>query len=80
LLLTGDKPALYKQAREGYMITALEGDGGPEDFIHSERFVLVDKDGQIRGYYDGTSQEDTQKLIKDIERLLVSYVVPMKEK
>jgi len=80
LLLTGDKVELYKQAREGYMITALEGDGGPEDFIHSERFVLVDKEGHIRGFYDGTSAEDTQKLIKDIERLLVSYVVPMKKK
>lgn len=80
LLLTGDKRALYQQAREGYMITALEGDGGPDDFIHSERFVLVDKEGHIRGYYDGTSEEDIQKLIKDIERLLVSYVVPMKDK
>jgi protein SCO1 len=78
LLLTGDKPALYQQAREGYMITATQGDGGVNDFIHSERFVLIDKEGRIRGYYDGTSAVETQKLIKDIERLLVSYVVPMK--
>lgn len=80
LLLTGGKVDLYRQAREGYMITATEGDGGANDFIHSEKLVLIDKEGRIRGYYDGTSAEDTEKLIKDIERLLVSYVVPMKKK
>ena len=80
LLLTGPKKELYDQARKSYMITATEGDGGPDDFIHSERLVLVDKELRIRGFYDGTSKEETDKLIKDIERLLVSYLVPMKSK
>lgn len=80
LLLTGDKTKLYEQARKSYLITATEGDGGPEDFIHSEKFVLIDKEGRIRGFYDGTSEEDVQQLISDTERLLVSYVVPMKDK
>lgn len=80
LLLTGPKKELYDQARKSYLITAIEGDGGPDDFIHSEKLVLVDKELRIRGFYDGTSKEDTEKLIKDIERLLVSYLVPMKTK
>lgn len=80
LLLTGPKDKLYEMARKSYMITALEGDGGPDDFIHSEKFVLIDKELRIRGYYDGTSKEETDKLIADMERLLVSYLVPMKSK
>lgn len=79
-LLTGDKPALYELARKGFMITATEGDGGPNDFIHDNKFVLIDREKRIRGYYDGTSEEDTDRLIKDIEKLLVSYVIPHKEK
>lgn len=80
LLLTGEKKALYDQARYGYFVTTTVGDGGPHDFIHSERLILVDKEGRIRGYYDGTSDESVQQLIDDTKLLLVSYVVPRKEK
>lgn len=79
-LLTGDKPAIYDLARKGFMVTATEGDGGPNDFIHDNKFVLIDKDKRIRGYYDGTSSEDTDRLIKDIQKLLVSYIIPHKDK
>ncbi|MDI3320826.1 SCO family protein [Pinibacter soli] len=68
-LLTGDKKELYRLARKGFYITATEGDGGPEDFIHSDRLVLMDKDQFIRGYYDGTSDKDIQLLINDIKKL-----------
>lgn len=78
-LLTGEKKALYDMARYGYFITALQGDGGPNDFIHSEKLVVVDKEGRIRGYYDGTSDADVDQMIKDIQKLLVSYIVPMKQ-
>lgn len=78
-LLTGDKKELYKQARYGYFITALQGDGGPSDFIHSEKLVLIDKEGRIRGYYDGTKEAAVDQMIKDIQTLLVSYIVPMKK-
>jgi protein SCO1/2 len=43
-----------------------EGDGGDDDFIHSQLFALIDKDKHIRGFYDGTNSEDIAKLIKDI--------------
>jgi protein SCO1/2 len=79
-LLTGEKKALYDQARFGYFITALQGDGGPADFIHSEKLVLVDKEGLIRGFYDGTSDSAVDNMMKDIRLLLVSYIVPMKPK
>ena len=79
-LLTGDKKKLYDQARFGYFITALQGDGGPNDFIHSEKLVLVDKEGLIRGYYDGTSDSVVDKMMTDVQLLLVSYIVPMKPK
>lgn len=79
-LLTGEKKALYHQARYGYFITADKGDGGPNDFIHSQHVVLVDKDLRIRGYYDGTDKIAVKQLTKDIEKLLVSYIVPKSKK
>lgn len=72
-MLTGDKKALYDQARYGYLISALEGDGGPDDFIHSEKLVLVDKDKRIRGFYDGTDTKDVTRLMNEIEVLKFEY-------
>jgi protein SCO1/2 len=68
-LLTGDKKEIYKLARNGFMIVATDGDGGPDDFIHSEKLVLIDKHRRIRGYYDGTSQKEVSNLIFDIKKL-----------
>jgi protein SCO1/2 len=68
-LVTGNKPALYKQARESYMLDAAEGDGGVDDFIHTENFALVDPSKNIRGYYDGTDSVAIGQLIKDIALL-----------
>ncbi len=78
-LLTGDKKELYKQARNGYFITADQGDGGPMDFIHDKHLVLIDKTRRIRGYYDGTDSASVNQMVKDIQTLLVSYIVPMKK-
>jgi len=71
--VTGEKPILYEQARKGYFITATEGDGGPEDFVHSEKLVLVDKNQIIRGYYDGTDSTDVNQLMIDIKILELEY-------
>ena len=71
--LTGDKKQLYDMARKGYFVTATEGDGGPDDFVHTQNFVLVDKYRQIRGYYDGTSSSEMEKLYKDILLLKEEY-------
>ena len=69
LFLTGDKKHLYELARKGYLLNAEEGDGGPDDFIHTQNFALIDKHGHIRGYYDGTDSVEVSRLIQDIRVL-----------
>ena len=69
-LLTGDKPQIYHLARASYFSVLDEGGNGDEnDFIHTENFVLVDKRGRLRGFYDGTSAEDVDRLIADLKIL-----------
>jgi len=41
--------------------------------IHTENFMLIDKEKQIRGFYDGTNSEEINRLLKDIEILKKSY-------
>lgn len=71
--VTGDKKQIYDLARNSYFITAMQGNGGPDDFIHSEKVVLIDKEKRIRGYYDGTVHEDISKLMDDIQVLKLEY-------
>ena len=68
-LFTGDKKEIYKLARNSFMLVATDGDGGPDDFIHSENLVLVDKQKRIRGYYAGTNDKEVNQLIRDIKKL-----------
>lgn len=71
--LTGDKPEIYRLARKSYFTVLDEGDGGMQDFIHTENFVLVDREKRLRGYYDGTKQKEIDRLIEDIEILYREY-------
>ena len=73
--VTGDKKELYDIARKGYLLNALEGDGGPDDFIHSEMFILVDKEKHIRGIYDGTNTKEVNELLDDIKVLIAEYYI-----
>lgn len=68
-LLTGDKKTIYDLAKTGYLVNALEDDGTPEGFLHSELFLLIDAKGRIRGMYDGTDKAQVQKLIGDVKVL-----------
>lgn len=68
-LITGDKPSLYRLARNGFRLIATEGDGGPTDFIHSDQLVLLDGQSRIRGYYEGTDAAAVDMLIHDIKQL-----------
>jgi len=70
---TGSKKHIYELARKSYFAVLDEGNGDENDFIHTEQFVLVDKDRRIRGYYDGTEKEDMTKLKKDIVLLKEEY-------
>lgn len=72
-LVTGDKKQIYELARKSYLAVKTDGDGGPFDMIHTENFMLIDKKKQIRGFYDGTSQEEIDRLLDDIEVLKEEY-------
>jgi len=72
-ITTGAKTHIYELARKSYFAFLDEGNGDENDFIHTEQFVLVDKEKRIRGYYDGTEKEDMEKLKKDIVLLKEEY-------
>ncbi|MDX1365640.1 MAG: SCO family protein [Arenibacter latericius] len=68
-ITTGDKKHIYDLARKSFFAAVDEGDGGFQDFIHTPNFVLVDKQKQIRGIYNGTLDEEVKRLMKDIDLL-----------
>ena len=71
-LVTGDKKQIYELARKSYL--AVEDSSFNDfDMIHTENFMLIDKEKQIRGFYDGTNSEEINRLLKDIEILKQSY-------
>ncbi|MFT5243502.1 MAG: protein SCO1/2 [Psychroserpens sp.] len=65
-ITTGDKKHIYELARQSYFAVVEQGDGGLQDFIHTPNFILIDKEKQIRGIYDGTNDQDIERLIDDI--------------
>lgn len=76
--LTGPKKELYTMARKSYLIVPDEADpnfehGGESDFLHTENFVLIDPDGRIRGFYDGTNPEEINELFRDVYDLQKEY-------
>jgi protein SCO1 len=68
--LTGPKSAIYKLSHDGFKLAV--SDGGDERGIpvHSTRMVLVDRHGQIRGYYDAAEADAVTKLLADANHLL----------
>jgi protein SCO1/2 len=73
-LLRGDKNVVWKMAEEGFKVPVVytpEGGAGNE-FTHTEKMVLVDADGKIRGFYNGLDKENMDSLYNSIARLLVS--------
>ena len=67
--LTGEKKAIYKLARKSYFTCLEEGDGGMQDFIHTENVALVDGMGRLRGFYDGTDETAVNQLVEDVRLL-----------
>ena len=68
--LTGDGKAIQELANQGFHLAAATPQGGAEEqIIHSNRFVLVDRHANIRGYYDGTDEEAVKKLLTDLKNL-----------
>ena len=68
--LTGDRTTLYNLSSNGFKLAVDDSQGNEQEPItHSTRFVLIDKDAQIRGYYSGTEDADLKKLIQDAQSL-----------
>lgn len=86
--VTGQKDSLYSAAFQ-YLSSAMEDSLAPGGFLHTEYFVLVDKDGQLRsriddegnmiGVYDGTDMQQVNNLIDDIKVLMAEYRLELKE-
>ena len=78
--LTGEKKEIYPLALKGFHVPladASEYDAAiknpDETFIHSERLILVDKEGIIRGFYDGTDKKEVDRLLVEIKVLKSIY-------
>ena len=72
-LVTGSKKQIYELARKSYLAVLTDGDGGPYDMIHTENFILVDKERRIRGFFDGTNPDEIAQLLEDLKVLKSSY-------
>jgi protein SCO1/2 len=71
--LTGQRTQIYELARKHYFTATTSGKGNINDLIHTENFVLIDPDKRIRGFYDGTSKNEVDILLSDIDALLYEY-------
>lgn len=75
-LVTGDKKEIYYLARKSYLAVKT---GKPEelyDMVHTENFILVDKNKRIRGFYDGTNlnQPSDDPKVKNTQQLLADII------
>ena len=68
--LTGDQEKIFEIGQTSYLTTAMSDQSEPGGILHSGAFVLVDQEGHIRGVYDGTKEDQVNRLIKDIPKLL----------
>lgn len=74
--LTGDEFFIHEHGGEGYLLNVKKDSTAQGGFLHSEMFVLVDKDLHIRGIYDGTNTADVDRLMNDIDKLRNEYGKP----
>jgi protein SCO1 len=68
--LYGEKEYVYELGMEGYILNAMEDEKADGGFLHSEHFVLIDREGHIRGMYVGTENAQVDQCEKDIRKLL----------
>jgi protein SCO1/2 len=66
--LTGDTSTIYNLSRKGFLenATALNAN----DFIYSDKLILVDENKRIRGYYTGASTAEVSRLDDEIKVLI----------
>lgn len=86
--VTGEKDKLYEIAKS-YFVNVSMDSLAPGGFLHSEYFILIDKEGRVRsgidkdgnvvGVYDGTNEAQMKDLVNDIKVLMAEYKRPIKE-
>ena len=69
-MVTGDKKAIYYLARQSFLAVKTGDPSELYDMVHTENFILVDKNGHIRGFYDGTNLDQDTKDTKNVKQLL----------
>jgi protein SCO1/2 len=70
LFLTGNKTQIHALANQGFKLSVVENRDSAEPIIHSTRFALVDRQGLVRGFYDGVDPKATERLLDDVRKLL----------
>jgi len=73
MFLTGDTSITYNLARNGLLVNALQT--GKDDFIYSDKLMLIDESRRIRGYYNGVSTTDVSKLNDEIKVLVSEEIL-----
>lgn len=70
LFLTGGRDEMHRLSMQGFKL-AIDAGGGPQDepILHSTRFVLVDGEAKIRGYYEAFDEASMKKLRRDLQSL-----------
>jgi protein SCO1 len=68
--LTGPRAVIASLSRDGFKLGLSDGETSESGPVHSTRFVLVDRRGTIRGYYDALAPDGVTKLLADTNHLL----------
>jgi protein SCO1 len=68
--VTGSAEDIYDQAEEGYMLSAFPSDSAEGGVFHTDKITLLDRQMRIRGYYDGTSTKEVDRLFEDLKNLV----------
>lgn len=69
--LTGPRESIYNFAFNELKIGLQDGEGIDSNFIHTEKFVLLDKERVVRGYYNGLDTASLSKLAEDLTLLIL---------
>ncbi len=70
-LLTGNRDSIYNFAFEEMKVDKFSMEPVNPDFVHTSRFILIDKNMQVRGYYNGLDSASILKLAKDVGYIML---------
>ncbi len=70
-MLTGNKDSIYRFAFEELKVDKFSEEPITPDFVHTSRFVLIDKNYKVRGYYNGLDSSSLSRLARDIGLLML---------